>query len=92
MSALRGFTSKQIIQLVRDAGAHKAYFASAAAPARFPNFYGIDMPSAGELATHDRREAQAAANVVLCTQTSLTANERSCQSTIGHFVKTSRIR
>lgn len=48
-SIVRGTTSKQIIQMARDAGAKKVYFASAAPPVRFPNVYGIDMPTTDEL-------------------------------------------
>ena len=48
-SIVRGTTSKQIIQMAREAGARKVYFASAAPPIRFPNVYGIDMPAASEL-------------------------------------------
>jgi len=48
-SIVRGTTSKQIIKLAREAGAHKVYFASAAPPVRYPNVYGIDMPAATEL-------------------------------------------
>lgn len=48
-SIVRGTTSQQIIQMARDAGAKKVYFASAAPPVRFPNVYGIDMPTTGEL-------------------------------------------
>ncbi|MDR3388411.1 MAG: amidophosphoribosyltransferase [Rudaea sp.] len=57
-SIVRGTTSKQIIQMARDAGAKKVYFASAAPPVRFPNVYGIDMPAPGELVAHDRSDAQ----------------------------------
>jgi len=57
-SIVRGTTSKQIIQMARDAGAKKVYFASAAPPVRFPNVYGIDMPAAAELVAHDRTEAE----------------------------------
>lgn len=59
-SIVRGTTSKQIIRLAREAGARKVYFASAAPPVRFPNFYGIDMPCAEELIAHDRTEAEIA--------------------------------
>jgi len=55
-SIVRGTTSKQIIQIARDAGARKVYFASAAPPVRHPNIYGIDMPVAAELIAHDRSE------------------------------------
>ncbi|MDI9239129.1 amidophosphoribosyltransferase [Lysobacter sp. LF1] len=55
-SIVRGTTSKQIVQMARDAGARKVYLASAAPPVRFPNVYGIDMPSAEELVAHDRTD------------------------------------
>ncbi|MDT0635509.1 amidophosphoribosyltransferase [Spectribacter hydrogenoxidans] len=51
-SIVRGTTSQQIIQMAREAGANKVYFASAAPPVRYPNVYGIDMPSASELVAH----------------------------------------
>jgi len=53
-SIVRGTTCKQIIQMARDAGAKKVYFCSAAPEVRYPNVYGIDMPSAHELIAHDR--------------------------------------
>ncbi|MEX1032654.1 MAG: amidophosphoribosyltransferase [Cellvibrionaceae bacterium] len=53
-SIVRGTTCQQIIQMARDAGAKKVYFASAAPPVKYPNVYGIDMPSARELIAHDR--------------------------------------
>jgi len=59
-SIVRGTTSQQIIQMARDAGARKVYFASAAPPVRFPNVYGIDMPSATELVGHGRNEEEIA--------------------------------
>ncbi|AXK72490.1 amidophosphoribosyltransferase [Lysobacter sp. TY2-98] len=55
-SIVRGTTSKQIVQMARDAGANKVYLASAAPPVRYPNIYGIDMPSADELVAHDRTD------------------------------------
>ena len=48
-SIVRGTTSQQIIQMARDAGAKKVYFASAAPAVRYPNVYGIDMPAKSEL-------------------------------------------
>ena len=57
-SIVRGTTSKQIIQMAREAGARKVYFASAAPPVRFPNVYGIDMPAAAELVAHGRSEEE----------------------------------
>jgi len=53
-SIVRGTTSKQIIQMARDAGAKKVYLASAAPPVRYPNVYGIDMPATAELVAHGR--------------------------------------
>jgi amidophosphoribosyltransferase len=57
-SIVRGTTSQQIIQMARDAGANKVYFASAAPPVRYPNVYGIDMPAASELVAHNKTEQQ----------------------------------
>ncbi|GGI92237.1 amidophosphoribosyltransferase [Shewanella hanedai] len=53
-SVVRGTTSEQIIEMAREAGAKKVYFASAAPEIRFPNVYGIDMPTASELIAHGR--------------------------------------
>ena len=53
-SVVRGTTSEQIIEMARASGAKKVYFASAAPEVRFPNVYGIDMPSANELIAHGR--------------------------------------
>ncbi|HCH38016.1 MAG TPA: amidophosphoribosyltransferase, partial [Enterobacter sp.] len=51
---VRGTTSEQIIEMAREAGAKKVYLASAAPEIRFPNVYGIDMPTANELIAHGR--------------------------------------
>lgn len=59
-SIVRGTTCQQIIQMARDAGAAKVYFASAAPAVKFPNVYGIDMPSATELIAHNKTEAEVA--------------------------------
>ena len=53
-SIVRGTTSKEIVQMAREAGARKVYMASAAPPVRFPNVYGIDMPTTDELIAHGR--------------------------------------
>jgi amidophosphoribosyltransferase len=57
-SIVRGTTSRQIIQMARDAGANKVYFASASPPVRYPNIYGIDMPAPSELIASGRDEKQ----------------------------------
>ena len=57
-SIVRGTTSQQIVQMARDAGANKVYFASAAPPVRYPNVYGIDMPAASELVAHGRSDEE----------------------------------
>ncbi|MFM6985301.1 MAG: amidophosphoribosyltransferase [Hydrogenophaga sp.] len=57
-SIVRGTTSREIVQMARDAGARKVYMASAAPPVRYPNVYGIDMPTAQELVAHDRTVEQ----------------------------------
>lgn len=59
-SIVRGTTSQQIIQMARDAGAKKVYFASAAPAVRYPNVYGIDMPAKSELLAHNRTEDEVA--------------------------------
>ncbi len=57
-SIVRGTTSRQIVDMAREAGARKVYFASAAPPVRNPNVYGIDMPAASELVAHGRTGAE----------------------------------
>ncbi|KAG0168296.1 amidophosphoribosyltransferase [Apophysomyces sp. BC1034] len=62
-SIVRGTTSKEIIQMARDAGAKKVYFASCAPAIRYPNVYGIDMPSRKELVAHGRNDEEIAAEI-----------------------------
>jgi amidophosphoribosyltransferase len=62
-SIVRGTTSKQIVQMARDAGANKVYFASAAPPVRFPNVYGIDMPTRDELLATGRTDEEICAEI-----------------------------
>lgn len=57
-SIVRGTTSSQIVQMARDVGAKKVYFASAAPPVKYPNVYGIDMPAAEELIAHGRTDEE----------------------------------
>jgi len=62
-SIVRGTTCQQIIQMARDAGAAKVYFASAAPPVIYPNVYGIDMPTVKELIAHGRSQAEIAREI-----------------------------
>ena len=59
-SIVRGTTSQQIIEMAREAGARKVYFASASPPVRYPNVFGIDMPAASELIACGRSEIEVA--------------------------------
>ncbi|KAI9104960.1 phosphoribosyltransferase-like protein [Phlyctochytrium arcticum] len=62
-SIVRGTTSKEIIQMAREAGAAKVYFASCAPPIRFPNVYGIDMPSRRELVAYNKTDDEVAKTI-----------------------------
>jgi amidophosphoribosyltransferase len=62
-SIVRGTTSREIVQMAREAGANKVFFASAAPPVRYPNVYGIDMPTRAELIATDRDERQVALEI-----------------------------
>ncbi|XHS77161.1 amidophosphoribosyltransferase [Burkholderiaceae bacterium UC74_6] len=99
-SIVRGTTSKEIVQMAREAGANKVYLASAAPPVRFPNVYGIDMPTREELIAHGRsteeireyigadaliyQDVDAMKRVVAALKPGLKSFEASCFD--GHYV------
>jgi len=62
-SIVRGTTANEIVQMARDAGANKVYFCSAAPPIRYPNIYGIDIPTRKELIAYEREEEEIAAKI-----------------------------
>jgi amidophosphoribosyltransferase len=62
-SIVRGTTSGEIVKMARESGANKVYFASAAPPVRYPNVYGIDMPTVEELIAHGRSEQEIAQTI-----------------------------
>jgi amidophosphoribosyltransferase len=89
-SIVRGTTSKEIVQMARECGALKVYFASAAPPVRFPNVYGIDMPTRSELIATGRNAAQIAeaigADAVFYQELSdLVEDVRRCNPQIKNF-------
>jgi amidophosphoribosyltransferase len=99
-SIVRGTTSKEIVQMAREAGANKVYMASAAPPVRYPNVYGIDMPTNQELIAHNRsieeirqfigadaliyQDVEAMKSAVASLQPKLSGFEASCFD--GHYV------
>jgi amidophosphoribosyltransferase len=89
-SIVRGTTSKEIVQMARECGALKVYFASAAPPVRFPNVYGIDMPTRSELIATGRNAVEIAqaigADAVFYQELSdLVADVRRCNPQIKNF-------
>ncbi|MFM2407576.1 MAG: amidophosphoribosyltransferase [Pseudomonadota bacterium] len=89
-SIVRGTTSREIVQMARDAGALKVYFASAAPPVRFPNVYGIDMPSRRELIATGRSDAEicreiGADELIYQDLADLKASVRKCNPAIQEF-------
>lgn len=62
-SIVRGTTAREIVQMARDSGARKVYFSSAAPPIRYPNIYGIDIPTRHELIAFERDEAEVAEKI-----------------------------
>ena len=99
-SIVRGTTSKEIVQMAREAGANKVYMASAAPPVRHPNVYGIDMPTKEELVAHNRtieevrlfigadqliyQEVDAMKRVVHALNPAISGFEASCFD--GHYI------
>lgn len=62
-SIVRGTTANEIVQMARDAGAKKVFFSSAAPPIRYPNIYGIDIPTREELLAYQREEGEIAEKI-----------------------------
>jgi amidophosphoribosyltransferase len=62
-SIVRGTTANEIVQMARDAGARKVFFTSAAPPIRYPNIYGIDIPTRQELIAYERDEGEISAKI-----------------------------
>ncbi|MCO5100434.1 MAG: amidophosphoribosyltransferase [Burkholderiaceae bacterium] len=88
-SIVRGTTSREIVQMARDSGANKVYFASAAPPVRFPNVYGIDMPTRGELIAWGRsdEEIRQAIGADALIYQSVAAMEQSVTDVAPHLVE-----
>jgi len=88
-SIVRGTTSRQIVELVKQAGAAKVYFVSTCPPVRYPCFYGIDFPDRGELIAANRNlteiEAELGADAVIYQESeglekSLGFKQKSCKA------------
>jgi len=62
-SIVRGTTANEIVQMAREAGARRVFFCSAAPPIRYPNIYGIDIPTRKELIAYEREEKEIAAKI-----------------------------
>jgi amidophosphoribosyltransferase len=89
-SIVRGTTSREIVQMARESGARKVFFASAAPPVRFPNVYGIDMPTRAELIAAHREEEEVnreigADALIYQDLDALTAAVRSVNPRLAHF-------
>jgi amidophosphoribosyltransferase len=89
-SIVRGTTSREIVQMARESGAKKVFFASAAPPVRYPNVYGIDMPTRNELIATGRTEEEIAAlieadEVIYQDLDALIEDVRSLNPTIKQF-------
>ncbi len=89
-SIVRGTTSREIVQMAREAGARRVYFASAAPPVRYPNVYGIDMPTRKELIASDRsdddiRREIGADALIYQDLDALKAAVRDCNPSIGSY-------
>ena len=86
-SIVRGTTSKEIIQMAKDVGAKRVIVASCAPPIRFPNVYGIDMPSRAELVAHGRTDAEVAAAIGAAQKASaLVPDEGPVLDTLAHLL------
>jgi amidophosphoribosyltransferase len=89
-SIVRGTTSREIIQMAKDVGSKKVIMASCAPPIRYPNVYGIDMPSRAELVAHGRTSEQVAEAigadlVIFQTLPDLVASVRQLNTSIDRF-------
>jgi len=89
-SVVRGTTSQEIVQMARESGARKVFFASAAPPVRFPNVYGIDMPTRGELIANGRSGDEIARMIgadklIYQDLDALVADVRSINPKVTHF-------